>query len=195
MNRRQVLFLLTGLTSGILMAAIGYEWSGFLAIGVGLCFFLAVLAAIAITKSWSHLNRNSWRIPVGFCVSTGAYVLAFLTFVGVGGYWADWLRVPLATATRFATDLWVGLLAASLIAATGVEFLVYVLIGKWSNFFLLCLSVAGCVTVLGTFLASLVLVIRQYWSFMGVLLPVGNALFCWLVGVQIWRSTEQPIRA
>ena len=193
MNRPQVLFLLTGLTSGILMAVIGYKWSGFLAIGVGLCFFLAVLAAIAVTKSWSYLNRGSWRIPVGFCVSTAAYVLAFLTFVGIGGYWADWLRVPLATDTRFATDIWVGLLAASLIAAICVEFLVYVLIGRWSNLFLLCLSVAGFVTVLGTFLAGLV--IRQHWSFMGVLLPVGNALFCWLVGAQIWRRPEQPIRA
>jgi hypothetical protein len=192
MTRQQVTFLLAGLTAGIITTVVGHIWPSFLAFGVGLVFFVAVLTAIALTRSWSRLNRGLWRIIAGICICTGAYLLAFFTFVAVGGYWAELLRIRVSTEIRFSADVWIGLLAAALVASVGIEFLVYVLTGKWNNSSLFRLAAAGVVTILVTF--TVYQADHRYWTFYGVLLPLGEGLFCALVGAQIWRTSEQVVR-
>jgi hypothetical protein len=51
------------------------------------------------------------------------------------------------------------------------------------------LAAAGVVSVLVTFVADRAG--HYYWTFYGILLPVGESLFCWLIGAQIWRSSPQ----
>lgn len=187
MTRRGITYLLTGLTAGIITTAIGQVWPGFLVFGVGPVFFVAVLSAIALTKTWSCLHRDSWRIIAGICICTGAYLLALFTFVAVGGYWAELLHIRISTEMRFSADVWIGLLAAALVASACVELLVYVFTGKWSTSFFLSFAAAGFVVVLATFLGSLVS--HHYWSFYGVLLPLGEAFFCALIWAQIWSAT------
>jgi hypothetical protein len=193
MTRQQVTFFLTGLTAGIITTVVGHIWPGFLAFGVGLVFFVAVLAAIALTRSWSRLNRSLWRFVAGICICTGAYLLAFFTFVTVGGYWFELIRIRVSTEIRFSADVWIGLLAAALVASVGIEFLLYVLTGKWNNSSLFRLAASGVVTILATFVVDRA--DHHYWSFYGVLLPLGEGLFCAVVGAQIWRSSEQVARA
>jgi hypothetical protein len=196
MNSQQITFFLTGLTAGLVTVAGARAWPMLLVHGVGPLFFVAVLAAITLTGSRSHLGGGWWRILVGICVSIGAYLLALFAFSVVAGYSPDLLGIRASGASsdlsRFGADVWLGLLAAALVASVGIELLVYVLTGKWSNSFLFRLAAAGLVSVLVTFLVDRAA--HYYWTFYGVLLPMGEGLFCAVVGAQIRRTSEQLVR-
>jgi hypothetical protein len=190
MTPQQTTFLLAGLTAGLVTVVGARAWPTLLPMllvcGVGPLFFVAVLTAITLTGSWSHLSHGWWRIVAGICICTGAYLLAFFTFLVVVGY----SGIPTSTdQIRFGADVWIGLLAAALVASACIELLVFVLTGKWSNSFLFRLAAAGVVTVLVTLAVDLAA--HHYWTFYGILLPVGEGLFCWLVGAQIWRASQQ----
>ncbi len=189
----RMIFLLAGLLAGLVTVGIAGVWPALLPVllvlGVGPLFFVAVFAALALTRSWSRLASGWWRIFAGIFISTGAYLLAFSTFLIVAGY--SGIRTSTGPGP-FGADVWVGLLAAALIAAGCIESLVFVLTGKWSNAFLFRLAAAGVVSVFVTFAFDLAK--QSYWTFYGILLPVGESLFCWLVGAQIWRSSLQPTR-
>src|SRR5476649_2265921 len=90
MTPQQITFLLAGLTAGLATVVGARAWPTLfpmlLVCGVGPLFFVAVLAAITLTGSWSHLSHGWWRIVAGICICTGAYLLAFFTFLGVVGY-------------------------------------------------------------------------------------------------------------
>jgi hypothetical protein len=90
---------------------------------------------------------------------------------------------------QFRTDVWIGLLAAALVASAGIELLAFALIGKWSTAVFGQLVAAGFFTICVAFLVNLMA--HHYWSFLGVLLPIGEALFCALVGAQIWNSSPE----
>jgi hypothetical protein len=189
----KITFLFAGFAAGIITAVIGRLWPSLLTVVVGLLFFVALVAAITITASWSRLRSGLWRYIAGLVICTGTYVLALLTLMSVGEY-APKLGVPASSdMVEFRADMWIGFLGAALVASAGVELVLYILAGKWRNSFFGRLAVAGFVTVLVTFLANLAA--HNYWSFIGVLLPIGEALFCGVVGAQIWRSTEQTARA
>lgn len=191
MTPQQITFLLTGLAAGAITVVGARGWPMLLVHGVGPLFFLAVLAAIILTGAWSHLGGGWWRILAGICICVGAYLLALFAFSAVGGYSLDILGIPSSgDSSRFGPDVWIGLLAAALVASACIEFLVYVLTGKWSNSFLLRLAVAGAVTVLVTFAVDRAA--HSYWTFYGVLLPLGEGLFCAIVGAQIWGSSRWP---
>jgi hypothetical protein len=187
----QITFWLAGLAAGLVTVGIAGVWPALLPVllvlGVGPLFSVAVFAAITFTRSWSHLASGRWRIVAGVCVCTGAYLLAFSTFLIVAGY--SGIRTS-TDPSRFGADLWVGLLAAALVASGCIESLVLVLTGKWSNAFLFRLAAAGVVSVIVTFVVDLWK--HNYWTFYGILLPLGESFFCWLVGAQIWRPSVRP---
>jgi hypothetical protein len=194
MIRPQITFLLAGFAAGIITAVVGRLWPGLLTVGVGLLFFAAVLTAITITSSWPRLRPGLWRYIVGVTICTGVYVLALFTLMIVSGYAPKLLGIPASgDIVDFRADIWIGFLAAVIVASAGVEAALYVLTGKWSNSFFGRLAVAGVASLLVTYAAGLIA--HNYWSFMGVLLPVGQGLFCAVVGAQIWRTSEQVVRA
>lgn len=185
----RIVFLSAGLAAGLVTVAGGRAWPTLLPMllvfGVGPLFFVAVLMAIILTGAWPHLGQGRWRFVVAICTCTGAYPLALLTFLVVAGY----SGIPTsARQIRFGADVWIGLLGAALASSACIELLVFVLTGKWSNSFLFRLAAAGVVTVLVTFIVDLVA--HHYWTFYGILLPVGEGLFCWLVGAQISRTPQ-----
>ncbi|HEY6250946.1 MAG TPA: hypothetical protein VI685_13380 [Candidatus Angelobacter sp.] len=189
MTRQQVTFLIAGFVAGIITVAVGTVSPTVLAIGVGPLFFLAILAAIMLTDSWSHLSRGLWRYVAAICLCTAVYVLALVTFSIVGGYSPKLLGASESgDIVQFRIDVWAGLLVAVLVASAGIESVAYILTGKWSNSFFGRLALAGFVSVVVTFMANLVA--HHYWSFLGVLLPIGEGLFCALVGAQIWKTVQ-----
>jgi hypothetical protein len=193
MIQPQITFLSAGITAGIITAVIGRLWPGFLSVGVGLLFFVALLAAITITAGWPRLRPGLWRYIVAVVICTVAYVLALFTLMSVSAYVPKLLGVPASgDLVEFGADMWIGLLAAVLVASAGVELVLYILTGTWSNSFFGRLAVAGFVSVLVTFIVNLTA--HHYWSFMGVLLPVGEGLFCAVVGAQIWRTSQQAMQ-
>jgi hypothetical protein len=194
MAPQQITFSLAGLTAGLVTVAIAGIWPTLLPVvlifGVGPLFFVAIFAAITLTGSWSDLSPGWWRIVAGLCLCIGAYLLALFAFFLVVDSYSG---IPASTdPKRFGADVWVGLLAAALVASVCIEFLVCVLTGKWSNPSLLRLAAAGVVTVVVTFAVDQA--IHYYWTFYGILLPLGEALLCWLIGVQIRRSSQQSVR-
>jgi len=187
-------FLLAGLVAGFIAVALGTSRPTILAVGVGPLFFSAMLAGIAITNSWSRVSPGIWRYIVAACLCTGAYVLALFTFSVVGGYSPQILGVrPSSDIIDFHADVWLGLSAAVLVAAICMELVAFTLTSRWSNFSLGLLVFVGFASILVTFIANRQA--RHYWSFVGILLPVGEALFCGVVGAQLWRSSEQVVRA
>jgi hypothetical protein len=90
---REIVFLLAGLLAGVITVAVGASRPTLLAVGVGPLFFSALLAAIAMTNSWSRVRPGIWRYVVAACVCTGAYVLALFTFSVVGGHSPEVLGV------------------------------------------------------------------------------------------------------
>jgi hypothetical protein len=199
MTRQQITFSLAGFTAGIIAVAAGRESLWVLTAGVGPLFFLAILAAIAFTGAWPHVRRGFWRYMLAACASTMAYVLALLTFWWLGGYLQSLLGTNGSNdLSEFRLDMWVGLIAAALIAAVCIELMAYILTGKWNNTVLARLVGAGILAIVMTFIAMRA--VRStgnlppplyYWSFFGILFSFGEALFCGLVGAQIW-GTSQP---
>jgi hypothetical protein len=203
MTRQQNIFLLAGFIAGIITVALGRVSLTVLTIGVGPLFFLAILAAIALTDSWPYLSRGFWRYVIAACVSTAAYVLALVTFWWLGGYLQGLLGTHGSNdLSDFRLDMWGGLIAAALVAAVCIELMAYVLTGRWSNTVLARLAVAGALSIVATFIVIRVvrptsnLPMLYYWSFFGILFAVGEALFCSIVGAQIWRTSQRlPVPA
>jgi len=190
MIRWKVTFLLAGLTAGLVTVGGARAWPALLPMlfvcGVGPLFFIAVLTAITLTGSWSHLSHSWWRIVVGICICTVAYLLALFTFLGVAGY----SNIPTSTdQMRFGASVWIGLLAAALVASACIELFVLVLTGEWSTSLLFRLAASGVVTVLVAFVIDRAA--HNYWTFYGILLPVGEGLFSWIIGAQIWKTNQR----
>lgn len=188
MRRQQITFLLSGLVAGLISVLLG-TWSLlFLAYGVGLFFFAAVVAGIAITVSWRYVRSGFLRCFAGLLLTTLTYVAALVAFSAVAGY-SDWFGFRISAYIEdFRLDIWLGLIAAGVVGASGIAIFTALLTGEWSTSLLQRLMLAGLVTIVLTFIANLPF--HSYWSFFGVLLPVGNALFCFIVGAQIWRNAE-----
>jgi len=189
--RHQLAFLIAGLTAGLLTILLGMVSVMFLVFGVGALFFLAVMAAIAITRGWSQLIGGPWRYGAAFGMFVAAYVVALFTFLVVTRYSVLLGLRESTDITQFGADIWIGLLAAALLSAICIELAIYVLTDRWSNSFLVCLISGGFLTVVVTFAAKFLL--GEHWSFPVILFPVGDALFGWVVGSQIWKASGRQI--
>lgn len=191
MKAKQIAFLLTGLIAGLICVAPGSSWVVLLTLtyGVGPIFFVAVLGGILVTGAWRHIQADFLRYLAGLVVSTITALLALMAFFAVGGFSPDWFGFRRsANIVHFGLDVWLGLIAAGAVGASGIALLTALLTGKWSNSLLRRLLFAGLLIVAVTFLVNLPF--HNYRSFLGVLLPLGDALFCWLVGTQIWQHIE-----
>ncbi|HEY3026173.1 MAG TPA: hypothetical protein VGJ55_08495 [Pyrinomonadaceae bacterium] len=203
MKRQQIIFFLAGLIAGLTCVTLGsfgflgfFESLGLLLLIVGLIylvgplFFVAVAMGILITGARRRVTGGFLRYLAGLAVSTITYIAAFLAFWGVMGNLSEWLGLPQsANFEDFGIDVWLGFVAAGVVGASGIALFAAVLTGKWSNSLLFRLILAGLGTIVVTFIANLPF--HSYWSFFGILLPLGNALFCCLVGTQIWRNPEE----
>jgi hypothetical protein len=190
MRSQQITFLLAGLIVGLISAALGTFSLVFLAYGVGLLFFAAVVTSIAVTRGWRYVQGSCLRYFAGLLITTFTYLLGLFTFIAVTGSSPDWFGFrPSGNIVDFHIDVWLGLIAAGAVGASGIALFTALLTKKWSTSLLLHLILAGLVTLVVTFIANLLF--HSYWSFFGFLLPLGNALFCWLVGVHIWLNHEK----
>jgi len=93
---------------------------------------------------------------------------------------------------QFGIDVWLGLVAAGAVGASGIASFSAILTGRWSKSLLLRLMQVGLVTIVVTYMVNLPF--HSYWTFFGVLFPLGNALFCYLVGAEIWQRVELATR-
>lgn len=188
--KNQITFLLTGLIGGLVCVMPG-PLLGLLTLtwGVGPAFFVAVVAGIVITGARRYLQANVLRCLAGLVVCFITYLLALMVFFGVYGFSPAWFGFrPSDNVDQIGMDVFLGLLAAATFAAGGITFFAFVITGRWSKLLLARLLLAGIVTIIVTFIVNYPF--RTYWSFFGVLLPLGNALFCYLVGTQIWQQPE-----
>ena len=193
MTRQQLTFSMAGLIAGLITVGLGTVSVTVLTIGVGPLFFLAIFAATTLTGSWSHLSRSPWRYAAAILVCTIIYILALFTFSAIDGYLPQLFGISESSdINAFGADVWAGLIAAALVASAGVELVVYILTGKWSTSTLAYFLVAGIISISVTFVANLIG--HHYWSFLGVLLPIGEAGFCALAGAQI-RETISSARS
>lgn len=158
--------------------------------GVGPAFFAAVVAGIIITGARRHLQAGFLRYIAGFVVCFVTYVLALTVFFAVVGFSPDWFGVrPSDLVTHeFGIDVVLALLAAATFAAGGIVLFAFVVTGRWSNFLLGRLLLAGIVTIMFTFIVNYPF--RSYWTFYGVLVPLGSSLFCGGVGAHLWPNLE-----
>jgi hypothetical protein len=195
---QEIVFLLAGLLGGLVAVAVGVSRPTVLAVGVGLLFFIALLAAIAMTNSWSRVSPGIWRYAVAAIISIAAYLLALITFWGLFGYSPDLFGVHASKdMADFGADIWIGLLAACLVASICIEFVAYVLTSRWSNGVLASFAGAGVLSIVASFTATKLarfavstMPTLYAWVFLGVLLAVGEALFCGLLGAQILRNSR-----
>ena len=188
--KTRITFFLAGLIGGFVCVTPGPMLSIFtLTWGVGPAFFVAVVAGIIITGARGYLQANFLRYVAGLVICVITYLLALMIFFAVEGFSPDWFGFrPSANFDRFGIDVVLGLLAASTFAAVGIALFALVLTGRWSNSLLARLLLAGIVSIIVTFIVNYPF--HNYWSFFGTLLPLGNALFCCLVGTQIWQQPE-----
>jgi len=188
--KTRITFLLAGLSGGLVCVTPGPLLSIFtLTWGVGLAFYVAVVAGIIITGARGHLQADLLRYIAGLVICFITYLLALMMFFAVEGFSPDWFGLtPSANFDHFGIDVVLGLLAAATLAAGGIALFAFVLTGRWSNSLLVRLLLAGIMTIIVTFIVNYPF--HGYWSFFGVLLPLGNALFSCLVGNQIWQQPE-----
>jgi phosphatidylglycerophosphatase A len=190
MNRAPLTFLVVGLIAGIATVAIGRMWPMVLVNGVGLFFFAALLAAIAISRTWSQLRSGLWRYLLGVAVSTLAYLVGLFGFSSAWGYSQNLLGASAShDISDFGADVVIGLLVAAVVSSVCIELLALILTGRWSNRFLLFLILAGFTAVGATYVGHLFS--RQPLAFFGIILPAGETLYCWIVGLQISQSRDE----
>jgi hypothetical protein len=191
--KANITFLLTGLLGGVVCVAPGPWLSIFtLTWGVGPAFFLALVAGVIITGARWHLQTNFLRYIAGLVVCFITYLFALMLFFAVSGFSPDWFGFrPSTNFDQFGMDVFLGLLTAATFAAGGMTLFAFVLTGRWSISLLPRLLLAGVVTIITTFIVNYRL--HSYWSLYGVLLPLGNALFCYVVGTRIMQHQEKEI--
>jgi hypothetical protein len=197
MNRQQIIFFVTGLIAGLLCFAVAFFGSSEVAImiltsGVGPAFFVAVVAGIVISGAWSHFRPGFLRYFAALVACTTVYFAAAVVFWWVFGLSPGLIGFSQsANVGNFGIDVWLGLIAAGTVSASGVTLFAALLTAKWSNSLFRRLMLAGFITITVTFVVNLPF--QTDWSFLGVLLSFGNSLFCWLVGTHIWRHLTQTI--
>ncbi len=186
----KITFLLTGLIGGLVCVAPGVSWLMLLTLtwGVGPAFFLAVVAGIIISGARHHLQAGFLRYIAGLVICFITYLLALMVFFGVAGFSPDWFGVRPSANFEFGMDIVLGVLAAATFAAGGIALFAFVLTGRWSNLLLARLLLAGVVTIIITIIVNYPF--RNYWSFYGVLVPLGTSLFCGAVGAHVWQHSE-----
>ena len=72
--------------------------------------------------------------------------------------------------------------------ASGIALFAALLTRRWSKALHRRLLLAGLLTICITFIANLSF--HKDGSLLGVLLPLGYALFSWLVGTEIWQRLQ-----
>lgn len=154
-------------------------------IAMGLPFFLALIAAAAMTHTLPLEHR--WRrIGAAFGICLATYVASLFGYLALFGM-AQQLLGGMGLR-RDADLLNLGsLILGALIAAFGIEGAVAILTGSWSwrheaGFVaagLLCVAVATMVPIL----------FHDVYS-IAVLFPLGSGLFCGVAGAQL--STVSP---
>ena len=186
MKQKPITFLVTGLIAGLTCVALVFFGPVELAmiiliIGVGPVFFLSVVAGMVISGAQRQLAPGLLRYFGGLVLCTLSYFAAVVVLLWV---WAlsQWLALP------FGFDIGLGLSAAGAVGASGIAVFAALLTKRWSKSFLVRLMLAALITILATLLVHVPL--RKDWSLLGVLFPVGNALFCYLMGARIWQHSE-----
>jgi hypothetical protein len=203
MRRPQITFLVAGLFAGLICVVLGSLETPEIAIvaltyGVGLLFFAAIIAGIVLTGAWRYVKGGFLRYFASLVLSFITYMVGLIAFFSVTGFSSDLFGFrPSANIVNFGIDVWLGLIAAALVGATGIAIVSALLTGEWSNALLWRFMLAGSVTILVTFVINLPF--QTYWSFFGILLPLGNALFCSILGAHIWLranpTSERPATA
>jgi hypothetical protein len=187
MKQKVTIFLLSGFVAGVISVVLGKTTPVLLAYGVGPLFFAAIISSLAITGAWDHVGGNFLRYFACLILSTITYVAALFTFSLVAGFSPDWVGVRRsANLLDFGIDIWLGLIAAGIVGAIGISAFTALLTRSWSTSLLLRLMLAGFLPIVVAFITNLTF--YSYWSFFGVLLPLGNALFCWIIGLQVLES-------
>jgi hypothetical protein len=187
--KREIPFLLTGLIAGLVCAAFPWSGSPWLAIlgltyGIGPLFFVAVVAGILVTGAWRYIRADFLHYLAGLVLCTISYFLGLIVFFAVVGFSSRLFHFrPSEDLHNFGLDVWLGLIAAGAVGASGIALFAALLTGKSSKHLLRRLMLAGLITLVVTFTANLPF--QTDWSFLGVLFPLGNALFCYLVGSHI----------
>jgi hypothetical protein len=184
--KNQLAFVLTGLLAGMVCVLPGESFLMLLTLtwGVGPAFFIAVFAGLAITGARSQVRAGALRYSVGMVICFITYLLALMVFFAVYGFSPDWFGFrPSNNIDQFGIDVWLGLIAAGTVGASGIALFTVLLSGKWSKSLPLRLMTAGILTIVVTYIVNLPF--RSYWSFFGVLIPGGMSLFCWVVGTHI----------
>lgn len=193
--KNEMKFLLTGLIGGLICVAPGVSWPMVLTLGwgVGPTFFAAVVAGIIFTGERRHLKANLLQYLAGLAVCSITYLIALVVFVWVAGFSPEWfgLRRSDFAKFEFGIDIVLGFVAAATCAAGGIALFAFVLTRRWSNLLLGRLLLAGIVTIVFTFIINYPF--RSYWSFYGVLVPLGSSLFCGAVGAHFWEHSESRI--
>ena len=179
--RLQLVFFATGFSAGLVTLIIGSVSNMFLALGNGLVFFIALIIGIAVSGNLSRLASGWWRYAVGLGISSLAYVLWLFAFLAVSSVLP---AISVKGIAQFRADIWLAFFAAVPVASLGVEWLAYVLTNRWSNASLFRLVIAGVLTVFVTLAIALFYQGITFW----ILLPLGNALYCSIIGEQIWGN-------
>lgn len=188
MMKRRAVFYVLGAVAGILTTIVGAVRGEMLAVGVGPAFYCAVLASMGATRTWP-VRATKWRLTAAAVTCIGIYILALFAFSLAAGYSPNLIGLHQSDDfVQFGADVWFGLFAAMIIAAFGTEFAAAILT-RWSNSHLCLLLVGGTATMLVTFAVNYPFHI--YWSFVGVLMSIGQALFSGLIGSQMLEARKQ----
>lgn len=190
MRNKPRTFLWAGLFAGVTSAVVGRVFPAVLTVGVGLLFFVAVVASTTLTSALRQPGRDTWRYAAAASICTVGYIMVLLVFNVTIGYSQGSFSITQSDdIVQFGADIWLGLIASGIVASVGVAFVGSILTGRWSTSFVARLIGAALITIAFTNLVNVRF--HQYWSFIGVLFAVGNALFCWLVGREIWKSHDE----
>ncbi len=199
MRRQQVTFFVWGLVGGAVSVGLAGSSSSpefavlVLTFGTAVLFFVAVVGGIVTTGVWRHIRVGFGRYVALLILSLLVYWLTMFTLFSVvswsGASYAD-NNSPIIP--RFGAYVWLALIAAGIVWSAGMCLMSAVLARRWSWLLLMRLCGAAAIAILTTFIVNFPF--HKYWSFFGVLLPVGNALFCYVVGIEIWRHIRRTKR-
>lgn len=198
MNRQQITFFMAGLIAGLICITLVTFGPPEVAImtlttGVGPLFFVAVIVGIVISGAWHDFRPGLLRYLGGLVLCTTSYFAAAVVFWWVGGLSSQVLGFRSSAGIgQFGFDIWLGLIAAGVVGSSGIALFATLLTRRWSNALLRRLMLAGLITIVVTFIANLPF--QTDWSFLGLLFPLGNALFCYLVGSHILQRGKSETK-
>ncbi len=189
-----LLFGLSGALAGLFLLALANTIPLLLVFGVG----PAIVGSSVLAAAAQDVPVGKVRAIAAVLLSVPAYLLAFVSFAATASFFQHHSGTHSTLLSDLGPDIVLGLVVAVVVAGTLLEFLAFLLSGRWSTLAAIGIAGGGIGSIACAYVAKVAYFqlagppegIAQTVIFFGPLFVVGGGITAMIVGEQIKKSAQ-----